>query len=675
MLAGIDKKPEIWSYTEIPLSNPETDESWTSIKFDEVFMSDPAPAQFYSYDSNTLSRNDENVAIARFPEENNPQHFNEFLVIRGNTVSSTGATTFGSRLYEISEGSDWEQLLRANLPSQNYINVKCASWETISSWNNFTSLDGYDLILNDLFLLKDQTIAGTNGIFNGIYVYNGPNSNPSLVNITQYIVSGSTVLGFYIETGYINTGNRYLLNYSNYLSTGNFVVNKPKYTFEAKVINLNTSQAATSSDLRNETTLNSAEQIPTNSLTGYQGFQVADLYGQYSIEFNSTTMKLSSGMNSVEKALTTTGLVADWQFYSVSNSTVSSDTLSWTIGKFITELTATTETDYDIFNDPYEKYVLKIIPASTGNPCIVIDNLSLEVDLNSTITLRIKAAPKSKALDIGTIKAYWAYDGGIFNISAETSMHSSLDYIQYKISPIWQGTIGRLQIEFSNLPENNDRPDEIIIDLIQIQSNEDVFDIKNKLSKIRWIIEDRDIKIYLGQQKNPFIEKKNFISLDTYSSKYLDATANSYDYDHPFIQFGKLNNDAGDSLVGYSDVSFIIGETYEPTNTKAIDFNQSVVLPSTGGIRLFTYHDGTLYCATDGFISDKISENPNDRQSKIFYYNSNAESWLLEDINFERKKVFDNAGNYNLNGVIRPLTMISYKGKLFLSGHYGSIKS
>jgi hypothetical protein len=405
-------------------------------------MSDPAPAQFYSYDSNTLSRNDENVAIARFPEENNPQHFNEFLVIRGNTVSSTGATTFGSRLYEISEGSDWEQLLRANLPSQNYINVKCASWEAISSWNNFTSIDGYDLILNDLFLLKDQTIAGTNGIFNGIYVYNGPNSNPSLVNITQYIVLGSTVLGFYIETGYINTGNRYLLNYLNYLSTGNFVVNKPSYTFEAKVINLNTSQAATSSDLRNETTLNSSEQIPTNSLTGYQGFQVADLYGQYSIEFNSTTMKLSSGMNSVEKAITTTGLVADWQFYSVSNSTVSSDALSWTIGKFITELTATTETDYDIFNDPYEKYVLKIIPASTGNPCIVIDNLSLEVDLNSTITLRIKAAPKSKALDIGTIKAYWAYDGGIFNISAETSMHSSPDYIQYKISPIWKGTIG-----------------------------------------------------------------------------------------------------------------------------------------------------------------------------------------------------------------------------------------
>ena len=673
VLAGIDKKAEVWTYSEIPLSNPTTDESWTSISFDEVFMNDPAPAQYYSYDSNTLSRNDENVAIARFPEENNPMQFDEFLVIRGNTRSSTGTTTYGARLYEISEGSDWEQLLRDNLPSQNYIDVKCASWEAITSWNNFTALDGYDLILNDLFLLKDQTASGTNGIYNGIYVYNGVNNTPSLVNITQYIVSGSTKLGFYIETGYINTGNRYILNYTDYLTSGNFLVTKPSYSFEAEVINLSSSQAATSTDLRNESTLNSSEQIITNSLLGYQGFQIADLYGQYSIEFNSNSLKLSSGMNTVEKDLTTTGLVADWQFYSVASGVVSSDEQSWTIGKFVSSLTATTETNYDVFNDPYDKYVLKIVPALTGNPSIYVDNLNLEVDLDSVISIRFKAKAKSKVLCLGKIKAYWAYDGGIFNISAETALHTSDDYIQYKIEPIWKGTIGRLQIEFVDLPENNDRPDEIVIDLIQIQSIEDVFDLNNKLSKIRWIVEDRDIKIYLGQQKNPFLEKKNFISLDTYSTKYLDSTANSYDYDHPFIQFGKIDNNAGDSLVGYSKVSFIVGETYVPTNCKVIDFNQSVKLPSTGGIRLFTYHDGTLYCATDGFISDKISENPDDRQSKIFYYKSDSESWYLEDINFDRKKIFDNAGNYNLYGVIRPLTAISYKGKLFLSGHYGNI--
>jgi len=256
----------------------------------------------------------------------------------------------------------------------------------------------------------------------------------------------------------------------------------------------------------------------------------------------------------------------------------------------------------------------------TGNPSIYVDNLNIDVDLDSVISIRVKAKPKSKVLCLGQIKAYWAYDGGIFNISAQTALHSSDEYIQYKIEPIWKGTIGKLQIEFVDLPENNERPDEIVIDLIQIQSNEDVFDINNKLSKIRWIVEDRDIKVYLGQQKNPFIEKKNFISLDTYSSKYLDANANSYDYDHPYIQFGKIDDYGGDSLVGYSEISFIIGETYAPTNCKVIDFNQSVLLPSTGGVRLFTYHDGTLYCATDGFISNKLSENPNDRQRKLFYY-------------------------------------------------------
>ena len=674
VFAGIDKKSEIWSYSEIPISNPSIDEMWSTFNFDEVFMSDPAPAQFYSYDSNTLSRYDENVAIARFPKENDAKGFDEFLVIKGNTVSSTGATTYGARLYEISEGSDWEQLLRENLPSQNFINVKCASWKAITSWNNFTSLDGYDLIVNDLFMLKDQTSSGTNGIYNGIYVYNGVNNNPTKVNITQYVLSSATKLGFYIEQGYINTGNRYLLNYADFTSTGNFIVYKPSYTIESEVINLNNSQAASSLDLRNETSLNNAEQIPTNSLTGYQGFQVADLYGRYSIEFNSSTLKLSSGMNTVTKSLTTTGILANWQFYTISNSVVSSDEQSWAIGQFVSDLMATTETNYDVFQDSYDKYVLKITPAKTGNPSIYIDNLSIDVDIDTTIVIRLKAKPKSSNLDLGKIKAYWAYEGGVFNISSETALHSSDDYIQYRIEPIWKGTIGKLQIEFVDLPVNDERPDYIFIDLIQIVSTDNVFDINNKLSKIRWIVEDRDIKIYLGQQRTPFIEKKNFISLDTYNSKYLDPTANSYDYDHPYIQFGKIDNNAGDSLVGFSKLSFIIGETYSPINNKIIDFQQSAFLPSTGGIRLFTYHDGTLYCATDGFESDKISDNPNDRQSKIFYYKSNTESWALEDISFERKKIFDNSGNYTLYGVIRPMTMISYKGKLFLSGHYGNIK-
>ena len=337
-------------------------------------------------------------------------------------------------------------------------------------------------------------------------------------------------------------------------------------------------------------------------------------------------------------------------------------------------MSAQTEVNYDIFNNPYNKYVLKVTPALTGNPSISIDNLDLDVDLNTVIKLRIKIKAKSETLDRARIRAYWAFNAGGFNKYAETNVHTFDEYVDYTIKPIWQGRIGKIALEFVDLPEDNQRPEVICVDLIQILSDENVFDLNNSLSKIRVIVEDRDIKVYLGMQNDPFLEKKNFIKLDTYNPKYLDPEASSWDYDHPFIQFGKLRNDASDSLVGYSNISFVVGQKYVPVNNKTIDFNLSAALPSTGGVRLFTYHDGTLYCATDGFESDKVSDNPSDRQSKLFYYKSDAESWFNEDVSFERKKIFDSSGNYDLLGIVRPLTSISYKGNLYLSGHYGSIK-
>ena len=52
--------------------------------------------------------------------------------------------------------------------------------------------------------------------------------------------------------------------------------------------------------------------------------------------------------------------------------------------------------------------------------------------------------------------------------------------------------------------------------------------------------------------------------------------------------------------------------------------------------------------------------------------------WYLSgvlNVPFDRKKVFDASGNYDLLGIVRPLTALSFKGRLFLSGHYGSIKT
>lgn len=104
VFAGIDKKSEVWSYSEIPISNPSLDENWTTFHFDEVFLNDPSPAQYYSYDNNTLSRNDDNLAIARFPNYHSTKGFDDFLVIKGTTETSLGSTAYGSRLLKYQKG-------------------------------------------------------------------------------------------------------------------------------------------------------------------------------------------------------------------------------------------------------------------------------------------------------------------------------------------------------------------------------------------------------------------------------------------------------------------------------------------------------------------------------------------------------------------------------------------
>jgi len=675
VFAGIDKKPEIWVYTEIPILNPENEENWSSFIFDEQFLADPAPAQYYSYDSNTLSRNDTNIGVAHFKENNTPGRSIDFLVIKGNTVDGTGATAYGSRFFEFAEGSDWEQLIASNLPDQAFIDVQCASYTSISSWNNFTSLDGYTLQTNDLFILKDQGSSGVNGIYNGLYKYNDSNSDPSIVSISSYVISGNSILGFYIQNGYINIASRYLLNYDSVLSTGLYTFYKPSYTVEADIINLSKSAAISNTDLRDAPELYTPEQILQYSYSGYQGIEVSDLYGNYQLEFNTDNVKLSSGTNVVTKSLITTGLVKEWQFYSVSSEVVSSSTEDWIARSFVSSLTAETESNFDVFNNTVDKYILKVTPTLTGNPSIEITGLSLDVDVDTVIKIKAKIIPKAQNLSNASIRAYWAFADGNFSKYSETEIHSTNEYQEYTIKPVWNGTIDKICIEFANLPENYQRSDYIFIEYIQVLSSENIFDLNNKLSKVRLAVEGKDIKVYLGSQYSPFIEMKNFITLDTYNQKYIQPTLDVADYDKPYIRFGKLSNDAGDSMFGYQKISFIFGQSLAPVSVKTIDFNQSVKLPSTGGVRLFTYHDGTLYCATDGFISSKLSENPDDRQGKIFYYDSNSETWFLEDVPFERKKVFDNTGNYDILGIVRPLTSLSYKGRLFLSGHYGSIKT
>jgi len=674
VFAGADVLPHIWSYTEITKNNP-SDELWTVRKFDEVFRNDPAPAQFYGYDNKTNSRSDTNLAIARYEDPEYPKKVNQVLVIKGNTRTSTGSTAYGSRLFEFAEGSDWEQLQSHILPDQDFVKVQCASTEAISSFSNISAFDGYTLQDKDLVMIKDQTSSGTNGIFNGIYQF----INSDFVRYTPSLDANTNTLGFFIDNGYTNKKNRYLLD-TNDIETENYSFYKPKSTVEMECVNLSYTQANQCTVLEECVYLNIDEvRYDTTDFTGYQGIEIANVYGIFSFEINNSNFVMKSGNNLVVKNIPKLGVLKEWMF---NNSGVAS-TQSWQAGNFVSGIASTTQIDQDIYGTAYSKNVLRVTPTQSGDSQIYIDNLDLAVDFDSVISLKLKITPKTvtgdpaneeEAFNVAKISASWAYEGGSFINKSSTILETSSQYVEYTIKPTWKGTISKLQISFDNIPELSRRPSFYYLDYIKIINENVAFDVNTKLSKIRFLIEDRDVKVYLDKQLYPLINVKNFISLDNYNRKYYDPTLTDNDYDKPYIRFGKINNYGGDSIFGYSKISFAVGEAYEPSTKEVYDFSHTHELKSTGGVRLLTYHDGTLYSITDGFDGSNLNDNPDDRQAKLFTYNSDSESWIQSDLPFDRKKSFNSDGSYDLLGIVRPVDAISYKGTLYLSGQYGSIK-
>ncbi len=674
VFAGADSIPSLWSYKEIYRDNPQSDEFWSSVYFNEVFRNDPAPAQYYGYDNITNSRSDSSLAVSKLVNSE-PTKISECLILKGNTRTATGATAYGSRLFEYSDGSDWQQLQSKILPDQEFMSVQCASTSAVSSFNNVTSFDGYTLVNNDYILLKDQTSSGTNGIFNGIYQY----VNENFVRYTPVILSASTVLGFYIENGYVNGLNRYLVSVDDVISD-NYSFYKPKTTVELEFANLSYTQATQCTTLEECVYLNVDEtRYTTTNFNGYQGLEIANSYGIVSLEFNDSTFVLKSGNNLVTKAIPKLGYLKEWLF-SEDNVVSLQD---WTTNSFVTGIAATTISAVDVYNSAYNKTVLRVEPALSGNPSISINNIDLNVDFDSIVSIRLKIAPKlpsgfptdfeeafaDSSLDLG-----WAYDSGSIINSTSVKIETSEDFVDYIIRPTWKGNISKVQLTFNDLPELSKRPSYFYIDYIKIINQNNIFDVSTSLSKVRLIIEDRDVKVFCGKQIYPYINVKNFISFDNYNQKYLDDTIVSDKYNKVYLKFGKLNNFAGDSMFAYSKMSYSLGNAYEPVSKEIYNFHHSNDFLSSGGTRLFRYHDGTLYSINDGIDSTKLNDNPDDRQAKLFKYDSTSESWQNDSLAFERVRSYNNDGSYDLLGIIRPLDAISYKGRLYISGQYGSIK-
>jgi len=678
IFAGIDDRPELWSYSEIQLENPSNEEDWTVINFNELFMNDPSPAQYYTVDGKTISRNDPNLAISRIYNQNKPYLYDQSLVIKGNTVSSSGST-YASRLFEFSDGSDWEQMNSLVLPDQDFIEVDAASVEEVNNLT-FATMDLYTITERDLILLKDQ--SSTNAITNGFYRY----IDGEFVKELPYIQDGSQTLGIKINNGSLNKNNRYLLDVPS-INDNTYAFYKPKHTLEFDLLNLSYDKSTDCSPLPECVYLNNFEIKKTSAFyQGFQGVEVGSVYGNYLIEVNQASLVLKSGHNEIVKTLPVLGNKKTWEFYSVSGTAVTSSAQSWTSVNFIENLSATTLADTDPFGTAYNKYVLRITPSQTGNPSVSNEDFSINVTNDDVIKIKAKIEPKNRynsisypnneiALEGAEIKAYWAFDKGVYTNSCSASIDSSGQFIEYTLSPNWHGTIKKLKLEFSNLPDLTDRPTYIYLDSIKVASKSNLFDINNEVSSVRVNVEDRDIKLYLGNSLSPFINVKNFVSLDNYNSKYVDTNLVSSDYDKPYLKFGKLNNYADNSMFAWSKIAFAFGESLPPTTTKVVDFSVNSRLQSAGGIRLFSYHNGTLYCVTDGIISTKVSDNPDDRQAKAFKLDTDTKTWKFDQSILQRLQIDNQDGSYELYGIIRPVSVISYKGCLYLSGQYGNIKA
>jgi hypothetical protein len=299
----------------------------------------------------------------------------------------------------------------------------------------------------------------------------------------------------------------------------------------------------------------------------------------------------------------------------------------------------------------------------------------LNINPDTVLKMRIRCIPPSiTGLDEAYIRLYWTYNSYEFEKYSQIKLKTSNLYEDYTISPVWKDKVQKIKIEFYGLPDNSLRPTYIDIDYIKILNENNLFDTNSQFSKIRTTVEGRDLKVWLGKQDYPYIYEKNFIENDNYTPRYIDDTLDIDKYSKPYIRFGKINNEAGISLFGFKKMSFFAGDALNPIARDIKGFNLMQHLPSTGGVRLMTYHDGTIYCATDGFDSNNVNVNPDDRQSKVFYYNPSYESWLHEQVTFERKQIYNDDGTHNLYGIVRPLNLISYKGQLYLSGQYANIK-
>jgi hypothetical protein len=698
VLAGIGDRPEVWNFVLNYQKLPNPLESWSRQNFNRWFVNNPTPWQAYGADDYVSLSGTPNyvqsVTSVSISDPDGENGYKDMILISSTPV---GGVEMPQVQYIANTGSDWEQLISNNAPSNTLQNVVYATTENLPflpTYDNGTSgvgatleatifgalqIDGQAVTTGQRVLIKNQNDKTQNGIYT-LTTVGDESTNYVLTRAVDLDGDSDFVSNLYVTatSGDLNKDTGWLLHPSESYITGTteIVWQKPGWAIEFEMM---------------------------HHTGGEQGFKISDGYYVTNVSLSTTNITISSGsksksvpfraddiqMLSVGSAKYPASNVKKiWNFfgddslqdrgpYWTGESEVAYNLDDWNTYRFVepnsdnlgvgksepeTSATFTTTTEF-----------LRVTPTSKyGTPRFGISGLtpSLNVDSKTKVYLRLRLTnkasngtePSIENHDWSNLKIRFAWSEASF-ISENTSWYE-LDakntdgFELYVFEPSWNQTLRSLAIEISGMEEGigAERPF-IDIDYLALVSDDIAPNLSDNLTPIRLAVEGKDVKVWVGKSEQPLLNEINFLTLESSEME---------------IRFGKIDSNAEPSMWSWGYVQFTVGGTeserlkWAPLQKVVYDFNLQHRFPSTGGVRCLTNYQGSAWALTDGISNMKISDNPNDRAIKAFEYISEHETWRLQDSPCPRET--------NGMGITRPFAATSYYGTLVVAGERRNIQ-
>jgi len=706
VLAGIGDRPEVWNFVLSKKEQPSPQELWSKQIFDRWFVNDSVPWQYYSTvemnenedgeltnnSGRTLTRGDKTVTAESISNPDSENGYRDLILLSGG---DSGTQTE----FIANTGSDWEQLVSNNTPSNTLQSVVAATVEKLPFdpvYNNGASgvgatltaaedgvleIDGVVFSANDRVLVKDQVVAAHNGVYKVTQV--GTISAPYiLTRVVDLDAAGDFISNLYVKStgGTLNKNNGWLLypESAYVIGTTDIVWLKPAWAMEFDMMYFQ---------------------------GGRQGFRVSDGYYVTDVSLSPTELTLTSGGRTKTVAFQDTdfqmlsvgaakypesNVKKIWNFFSAESeqdrgpywtgekSTAQATVQDWNTYRFVVpdsgQIGTGEEEPETSASFTSKTQFVRISPATSGAPRIGISNLASAVYVNSRtkvyVRLRLTKSATSSGVEPSVATTDWSnvkirLSWSESNLISENTSWYELDakntngFELYVFEPAWNNTLRSMAIEVTGLDDGDvgtERP-YVDIDYVALVADELAPNFKDNFTQVRVAVEGRDVKVWLGNADQPLLNEVNFLTLPTTQME---------------VRFGKIDAEESASTWGWGYVRFIVGGTAAdrllraPTCRVIYDFALQHRFPSTGGVRCLVNYQGSAWALTDGIPERKISDNPDDRASKTFEYVAEHETWRLKEPPCPRE-----TSGYSL---VRPLTAISYYGTLVVAGERGDIR-